>query len=369
MPAARKGNSVSTTDTLRPAEVFPVGEYLADEIEARGWTLAEFAEIIGRPSQAVSEIVNGHKAITPQTAHEIGAATGTDPGTWLRLQDAFELWLLDRDEEAAKRAAAVKARARLAEVVPLRELIRRGVITPQGADEQVADVCDLLGVESLDQRPTFGMAARRSNASEPLNAAQNAWLGCVRRQARALKVDKYRPSALEALAAGLTRAVVRPQDFASLPAQFAKAGVRLVHVAPFPGGKIDGVAFVDDENPVIGVSARRATFDAVTFTLLHECAHVVLGHVGMNVDQELFAQDGAKGRGREADADRLAASWALAEAIELDGRASARTVSSWANAHRVHPAIVVGRLHHEGRLPWSHLNAMIPNVRGYVEAW
>lgn len=360
---------MSTTDSPRPAEVFPVGEYLADEIEARGWSLAEFAEIIGRPTQAVSEIVNGHKAITPQTAYEIGAATGTDPGTWLRLQDAFELWTLDRDEAATTKAADVRMRAALAEVVPLRELVRRGVITSEGVDEQVADVCDLLGVRSLDQRPTFGMAARRSNATEPLNPAQNAWLGCVRRQAKAAHVEVYRPSALEALAARLTRTLAEPNDFASLPARFAKAGVRLVHVAPFPGGKIDGVAFVDDDRPVIGISARRATFDAVAFTLLHECAHVVLGHVGMNVDQELFTESGAKSRGRETEADRLAASWALEHPIELGGRASARTIIAWARAHHVHPAIVVGRLHHERRLPWSYLNALIPNVRIHVEAW
>ncbi len=360
---------MSTTDTLRPAEVFPAGEYLADEIEARGWTLAEFAEIIGRPTQTVSEIVNGHKAITAQTAYEIGAATGTDPGTWLRLQDAFELWKLDRDGRAAKTAADVRARAALAEVVPMRELVRRGVITSRNVDEQVADVCDLLGVQSPDQRPTFGMAARRGNASEPLNPAQNAWLGCVRRQAKAARVGRYRPSALEALAAELTRDLEEPQDFATLPAKFAKAGVRLVYVAPFPGGKIDGVAFVDDEHPVIGISARRATFDAVAFTLLHECAHVVLGHIGINVDEELFTQNGVQERGREAHADRLAASWALEQPIELVGRASANSVIGWARAHHVHPAIVVGRLHHERRLPWSHLNALIPNVRIHVEAW
>ena len=30
-----------------PAEVFPPGEFLNDELEARGWTQTEFAEIIG----------------------------------------------------------------------------------------------------------------------------------------------------------------------------------------------------------------------------------------------------------------------------------------------------------------------------------
>lgn len=43
------------------AEVFPAGEYLAEELEERGWTQAEFAEILGRPPQFVSEIISGKK--------------------------------------------------------------------------------------------------------------------------------------------------------------------------------------------------------------------------------------------------------------------------------------------------------------------
>ena len=38
-----------------PAEVFPPGEFLADELEARGWTQVEFAEIIRRPPEVVNE--------------------------------------------------------------------------------------------------------------------------------------------------------------------------------------------------------------------------------------------------------------------------------------------------------------------------
>ena len=49
------------TATYTPAEVFPAGEYLRDELDERGWTVTEFAEILGRPVQAVSEILNGKK--------------------------------------------------------------------------------------------------------------------------------------------------------------------------------------------------------------------------------------------------------------------------------------------------------------------
>ncbi|WP_308470996.1 helix-turn-helix transcriptional regulator [Rathayibacter tritici] len=65
----------------------PRGGFLADELEARGWTQAEFAEILGRPPQFVSEIIAGKKEITRESAAQLGAALGTSPEMWLELQD------------------------------------------------------------------------------------------------------------------------------------------------------------------------------------------------------------------------------------------------------------------------------------------
>jgi HTH-type transcriptional regulator/antitoxin HigA len=74
-----------------PAEVFPPGEYLRDEIEGRGWSQTEFAEIIGRPMRVVNEIIAGKVQITPKTAAEIAAALGTSPQYWMNLETAYQL--------------------------------------------------------------------------------------------------------------------------------------------------------------------------------------------------------------------------------------------------------------------------------------
>ena len=69
--------------TPMAAEVFPAGEYLADELDARGWTQADFAEVLGRPAQFVSEIISGKKEITRESAAQIAAALGTSAEFWL----------------------------------------------------------------------------------------------------------------------------------------------------------------------------------------------------------------------------------------------------------------------------------------------
>jgi HTH-type transcriptional regulator/antitoxin HigA len=65
------------TNKLTPAEVFPAGELLLDEMAERGWTEAEFADILGWPAPAVSEILNGKAEVTAEIAVAIGAALGT----------------------------------------------------------------------------------------------------------------------------------------------------------------------------------------------------------------------------------------------------------------------------------------------------
>jgi HTH-type transcriptional regulator/antitoxin HigA len=54
--------------TWKPAEVFHPGEILRDELRARGWTQSDLARIVGRPLQAINEIVLGKKRMTSQMA-------------------------------------------------------------------------------------------------------------------------------------------------------------------------------------------------------------------------------------------------------------------------------------------------------------
>src|SRR5579859_7021871 len=108
-----------------PAEVFPPGEFLKDELEARGWTQAELAGILDRPVRLVNEIIAGKRGITPETAKELGAALGTSPEYWMNLDSAYQLWRAHRDPERFDRIAR---EARIRGRYPVREMIKRGWI-------------------------------------------------------------------------------------------------------------------------------------------------------------------------------------------------------------------------------------------------
>lgn len=91
------------TDQLWRA--FPPGDFLAEELEARGLSQVDFADIIGRPAQLVSGIISGKKTVTPETATQIGAALGTGAQYWVNLQSTYDIWLASRSPHGERSLA------------------------------------------------------------------------------------------------------------------------------------------------------------------------------------------------------------------------------------------------------------------------
>lgn len=69
-----------------PAEVFPPGEHIKDELDARGWTIEEFAKRIDSPVGLIERIISGEQLISIHNAQKIGDAFGTSCMIWLNLQ-------------------------------------------------------------------------------------------------------------------------------------------------------------------------------------------------------------------------------------------------------------------------------------------
>ena len=82
---------VTKTDTY-PDIAIPPGEYLAEEIEARGISQTELAKRMGRPLNAVNEIIKGKKSITADTALQLEEAMPEIPARfWLNLETDYQL--------------------------------------------------------------------------------------------------------------------------------------------------------------------------------------------------------------------------------------------------------------------------------------
>ena len=78
----------------RPA-IHP-GEQLAEELRALEMSATELARRLKVPTNRVTGILNGQRAITGDTALRLGHFFGTAPEFWLRLQSLYELRLAER---------------------------------------------------------------------------------------------------------------------------------------------------------------------------------------------------------------------------------------------------------------------------------
>jgi HTH-type transcriptional regulator / antitoxin HigA len=75
-----------------PDVAIPPGEYLAEEIQVRGLSQKELAGRMGRPLNAINEIVNGKKAITAETALQLEEVIPEIPARfWLNLETDYQL--------------------------------------------------------------------------------------------------------------------------------------------------------------------------------------------------------------------------------------------------------------------------------------
>jgi HTH-type transcriptional regulator/antitoxin HigA len=82
---------VTKTETYPDIAIYP-GEYLAEEIEARGISQKELAKRMKRPLNAVNEIINGKKAITAETALQLEEVIPEIPARfWLNLEIDYQL--------------------------------------------------------------------------------------------------------------------------------------------------------------------------------------------------------------------------------------------------------------------------------------
>ncbi|MBM3476717.1 MAG: HigA family addiction module antidote protein [Armatimonadetes bacterium] len=356
-------------DDRQVAEAFPPGEFIREELEARGWSQAELAEVMGRSAKDVSHLISGKRAISPEIAMELEAALGPPAQHWLNLESTYRLWRLRSGQDSED---AIRRRARLYAYAPIKEMAKRNWIEPSESVEVMESrLKRYFGVSDLDEEPRLACAARRG--TREISPAQVAWLFRAKHLAEAVWAEPFSSQSLAQGTAELRSLLSNAPDVRRVPKVLSDAGIRFLVLEQLPGTKIDGVAFwLDPRSPVIALSLRWDRLDWFWFTLAHEVGHI------KQVDNELLDIDlvGENARPVQEDSERNANEFAeefLIDRSELD-RFIARVgplygtddIVGFARRIRVHPGIVVGQLQHRGEVPWSHFRSALQKVRQVV---
>jgi HTH-type transcriptional regulator/antitoxin HigA len=332
-----------------PAEVFPPGEFLREELDARGWSQQELADILGRPPRLISEIIAGKRAITPETAKGLAEAFGTSAEYWMSLESQFQLSKIKRIDDTVARKASLYSK------FPVREMLRRGwVRTSENIEVLEHQFCAFFNIASLDSTPALTHHAKKTDVNLEASPLQLAWLFKVREMALRQVLPTYSHNSLLHAVEKLKELLAAPEEARRAPGILAEAGVRLVFVEPMAGSKIDGACFwLSADKPVIGMTLRFDRIDNFWFVLRHEIEHVLRGDGREEQNPILDSDVGSENTDSpecEVLANRAGADFCV-PAAQLDNFVarvqpyfSEQKILGFAQRINVHPGLVVGQL-------------------------
>jgi antitoxin HigA-1 len=83
--------------------IYP-GEHLAEELKALGMSAAELARKLDVPTNRITGILNGQRAITGDTALRLAHFFGTSAEFWITLQSLYELRIAQKKSGKSIRA-------------------------------------------------------------------------------------------------------------------------------------------------------------------------------------------------------------------------------------------------------------------------
>jgi HTH-type transcriptional regulator/antitoxin HigA len=355
-----------TDETLRyqPAEVSPPGDTLRDLMDERSLSQAELSRRLGRPAQAVNEILAGKKEITEDTAIELERVLQVPAHFWLTREAQYREYLARVRAQQANKSAVPWLQAFPLKAMQAAGILPPGRLTAGFVESLVEPMLSFFGVASPEgweaQYDQLQAQFRRARPDAQTDvAAITAWLRMGEIQAQCREVPAFDAAKLESALPDMRALTVA--DAATIGRELtrlcAQAGVVLVFVPALQGAHVSGVARWLHGRPLIQLSLLGKWNDTFWFSFFHE-----VGHVLKHQSRRAVYLDDASSGDHTTSPDELEANRFASDVLmppELVSELSQlvlteASVKAWAIQVGLHPGIVVGQLQHRKSLPWAH---------------
>lgn len=348
----------------QPAEVSPPGDTLRDLMDERDLSQAELSRRLGRPAQAINEILAGKKEITEDTAIELERVLQVPAHFWLAREAHYREYLARVRAQQANRDAVPWLKTFPLKVMQAAGVLPSGRLTAGFVESLVEPMLSFFGVASPEgwaaQYDQLQAQFRRARpAAQTDVAAITAWLRMGEIKAQGREVPPFDAAKLEAALPHMRALTVA--DAATIGRELtrlcAQAGVVLVFVPALQGTHVSGVVRWLHGHPLVQLSLLGKWNDTFWFSFFHEIGHV-LKHQSRRA---VYLDDASSGEHTtspdELEANRFATDVLVPPTLANELTALPLTeasVKAWAAKVELHPGIVVGQLQHRERLPWAH---------------
>lgn len=345
-----------------PEYAAPPGATLADILEEHGMTQTELARRLGVSLKHINQIVNGAAFISVETSLGLEKVFGISAAFWLNRSSLYEADIVRR-EERRKLENAVD----WANQFPVADLKSRGFL-PRDAKgpDLVAALLQFFGIASPNLWSDPIASFRKSQRLESDPHALSAWLRVGELEARGIECDPYVPDDfLAALEDIRSLTLLEPREWhPTLVEVCARAGVAVVIVDTLSGARANGATrWLSSTKALVQLSLRYRWEDVFWFTFFHEAGHILLHR-----KKDIFIEQPSRSSVDQTDtdwlnfereADRFAARVLIPPMYDRQLKGlTLSEVPTLAVRLGITPAIVVGRLQHEGLLPHAHGNRL-----------
>lgn len=352
---------VNRQHSYSPERVSAPGESLRKALAAVELSQTDFAAKLGKTDKFVSELINGKAAITPETAIHLERVLGTPASYWNNRERTYREWLARQ-----KATEELAAHAEWATCFPVAAMAKYGWIErrPRGP-QMVAELVEFFGIATPREWTNVwggtrlpAVAFRQSKSYEVDQFALSAWLRFGEVQAQRMDCAEYDKDVFrQSLVEARQLTIEEPEVFQpALIDLCCKAGVALVFTPDLPKTRVHAaVRWLGPRRALIQLGLRYKTDDQLWFSFFHEAAHIV--RHGKKLE---FLETNGLSDEAEVEADNAAADMLVPASAYRDFAAtrsfSKAGIRSFAESVGVAPGIVVGRLQHDGCLPYDHCN-------------
>lgn len=330
----------------------PPGATIKEQLNDRDMSQKEFAARMDMSEKHISRLINGDVQLTPETAVRLEMVLGVPAGFWNNLEAIYREKIIKAEAENA-----MDTDVELAKQFPYSEMAKFGwVPETKDAKEKVVYLrkyFEVVELSLLGNVQITRIACRRLAITEKSDLALMAWAQEAKIKARDIQTSPINISGLiEAIPKLRKMTLLKPKEFCpQIKKCLADCGIALVFLPHLKGSFLQGASFPDGNKIVVGLTARGKDADKFWFSLFHELAHIVLGHVGQP-------------NGTLEEDEKAADAWSgeiliAADVFENFKRArdySERSVVRFAREQGIAPGIVVGRMQREGMIKYSMLN-------------
>lgn len=334
------------------------GEFLSEVLEDIDMTQLELSNRMGRPPQAINEMIKGSKAITPETAIQLEQVVSVPAHIWTNLESEYRL-IKAQEEEVLNSEQEIA----LAKKFPYLELKKQGLVKEtRNALIKVRELRKFFGVSSLNNldvvekyNPAFRLSSNYSVSKEAIVS----WLRTGGLLSEKIETNPFSKNKLLNTIPQIRSLSLEttPYVFLSkLKNYLAECGIALIVIPHYPKTYVTGATFWESKNKaVVMMSLRGGWSDVFWFSLLHEIAHIIL-----HGKRTVFIEGRTKNEEHEVqekEADDFASSYLIPskEYIIFTKKHdfSKKSIEVFSQEIGIHGGIVTGRLQHDNYLPYT----------------